>query len=69
MSAVDPVAFGGLVEAVKTLTLEVKDLRADVKTMREQLTGGRGVITGLIVAAGGIGAGVHHLIDKVLGRP
>jgi hypothetical protein len=67
MLELDPVQFGSLIKSVETLANEVQTLRGDVKELASQITGGRGVITGIIIAAGGIGAGMHHLLDKLIG--
>lgn len=66
MSDISPVEFGKLINAVETLTSEVESLRSEVKTMKEQMTGARGVAVGLMLAAGGVGAGASHMIEKLL---
>ena len=65
MSDVNPVEFGKLINAVETLTSEVESLRTEVKTMKEQMTGARGVAVGLMLAAGGVGAGATHFIERL----
>lgn len=65
MSDIDPVEFGKLLNAVETLTVELESLRNDVKQMREQMTGARGVAIGLMLAAGGVGAGATHVLEKI----
>jgi hypothetical protein len=65
MSDIDPVEFGKLINAVETLTSEVESLRTEVKTMKEQMTGARGVAVGLMLAAGGLGAGATHVLEKL----
>lgn len=64
MSEVSPVEFGRLMNAVETMTKEVESLRKDVTEMKQQMTGARGVAVGLMLAAGGVGAGATHMIDK-----
>jgi len=64
MQDISPVEFGRLLNAVETLTAEVESLRKDVSTMKEQMTGARGVAVGLMLAAGGVGAGATHLMEK-----
>ena len=66
MSDISPVEFGKLINAVETLTSEVESLRSEVKTMKEQMTGARGVAVGLMLAAGGVGAGASHMIERLL---
>ena len=65
MSDIDPVQFGQLVSSVQTLTTEVGALRVQVAELKSQLTGGKGIIAGLLLAAGGIGAGASHALDKL----
>ena len=62
---ISPVEFGKLINAVETLTFEVESLRSEVKTMKEQMTGARGVAVGLMLAAGGVGAGASHLFERM----
>lgn len=65
MSDIDPVEFGRLLNAVEILTGEVESLRQDVKQMKEQMTGAKGVAIGLMLAAGGVGAGATHLVERL----
>ena len=65
MSDISPVEFGKLINAVETLTSEVESLRSEVKTMKEQMMGARGVAVGLMLAAGGVGAGASHLFERM----
>ncbi len=65
MSEINPVEFGKLVGAVQILTIEVAALRLEVKLLQTQLTGGKGILAGLTIAAGGIGAGASHLMEKI----
>ena len=65
MVDIDPVEFGRLLNAVETLTGEVESLRQDVKQMKEQMTGAKGVAIGLMLAAGGVGAGATHLVERL----
>ena len=66
MNDISPVQFGRLLNAVETLTAEVESLREEVSTMKEQMTGARGVAVGLMLAAGGVGAGASHMIERLL---
>lgn len=65
MSEIDPVQFGRLLNAVETLTAQVADLDLKVDTLNEQITGGKGVIMGLLVAAGSAGAALTKVVEKV----
>ena len=65
MSEIDPVQFGRLLNAVETLTIQVSDLEVKVDTLNTQITGGKGVIMGLLVAAGSAGAALTKVIEKV----
>lgn len=65
MSEIDPVQFGRLLNAVETLTAQVADLDGKVDTLNEQITGGKGVVMGLLVAAGSAGAALTKVVEKV----
>lgn len=65
MSEIDPVQFGRLLNAVETLTAQVSDLEVKVDTLNTQITGGKGVIMGLLVAAGSAGAALSKVVEKV----
>ena len=65
MSEIDPVQFGRLLNAVETLTAQVADLDGKVDTLNEQITGGKGVVMGLLVAAGGAGAALTKAFEKI----
>lgn len=65
MSEIDPVQFGRLLNAVETLTAQVVDLDEKVDILNEQITGGKGVVMGLLVAAGSAGAALTKVIEKV----
>lgn len=65
MQDISPVEFGKLINAVETLTVEVESLREEVGTMKEQMTGARGIAFGVMLAAGGVGAGASHMIERL----
>jgi hypothetical protein len=65
MSDIDPVQFGRLLNAVETLTTQVAELDQKVETLNGQITGGKGVVMGLLITAGGIGAGATKLLEKL----
>ena len=66
MSEIDPIQFGKLINAVETLEGNVKDLTAQVQSLNNQITGGRGVIIGLMLTAGGLGAGATKILESLL---
>jgi len=63
---VNPVEFGKLLQAVETLTENVRELKVEVDALKSQLTGGKGLIAGMMVAAGGIGASAKHLLESIV---
>jgi hypothetical protein len=65
MADIDPVQFGQLLNAVETLNKQVIELDAKVDTLNNQITGGKGVVMGLLITAGGLGAGATKLIEKL----
>jgi hypothetical protein len=65
MSEIDPIQFGRLLNSVETLTEQVAELDKKVDTLNGQITGGKGVIMGLLITAGGVGAGLTKAIEKI----
>jgi len=63
---IDPVQFGKLINAVETLEENVKELSGQVQSLNAQITGGKGVIMGLLIAAGGAGAAIMKFIESWL---
>ncbi len=63
---IDPVRFGELIGALKELQGQVKILSEKVDHMEGKLTSGRGIIIGILAAAGGAGAFAHDLIGRLL---
>lgn len=63
---VDPVEFGKLLQSVETLTQVCASLEKEMKAVREQLAGGRGVMFGLLIAAGASGAAVTEAIKHFI---
>ena len=58
--------IGKLIESVDNLTKKVTELEKSQKYIVAQMNKGKGIITGLMLAAGGIGAGVATVIKKWL---
>jgi hypothetical protein len=62
---IDQIQFGKLIQSVDTLTVRVGELNTKVESLTDQMSGGKGVVAGLILAAGGIGAGASHVLDRM----
>lgn len=62
---IDPVQFGKLLNAVETLESNVESLTAQVQQLNNQITGGKGVAMGLMITAGGLGAGLTKLLEAI----
>lgn len=65
MNEIDPVQFGKLLNAVETLESNVESLTAQVQQLNNQITGGKGVAMGLMITAGGLGAGLTKLLEAI----
>jgi hypothetical protein len=65
MSEINPIEFGKLLNAVETLTQQVSELDNKVEALNSQITGGKGIVMGLLFAAGGLGAGATKLLEKL----
>ena len=63
---INPVEYGMLVQSVDQLVKAVASLQVTVDDLRTKVTGGRGVFIGMLIAAGGLGAGTTKLIERVL---
>jgi len=66
MSDIDPYQFGRMVQAVETMSDQVAALRREVDELKGALSGGKGVALGLMIAAGGLGAGLSKLLDHLV---
>lgn len=64
----DPVAFGRLLESVERLTGAVETLEGEVKELRTDRDKGKGVLTGLMLAAGLVGGVLAEAINWWMGR-
>lgn len=60
--------LGRLAQAVETLSNEVTKLRKDVGEIKGAMNRGRGFFFGMMVAAGGVGAGITTTVAKVFGK-
>jgi hypothetical protein len=65
MSEIDPIQFGKLINAVETLEANVETLTDQVQKLNHQIAGGRGMAMGLMITAGGLGAGLTKLIEAI----
>jgi len=65
MNEIDPVQFGKLLNAVETLESNVESLTEQVQQLNNQITGGKGVAMGLMITAGGLGAGITKLLEAI----
>jgi hypothetical protein len=54
MSEINPIEFGKLLNAVETLTRQVAELDNKVESLNAQITGGKGMVMGLLLTAGGL---------------
>ena len=66
--SIDPIEYGRLLESVETLTVSVNKLSGEVQVITERLNTGKGVIFGLMIAAGGLGAGVSETIKHLFSK-
>jgi hypothetical protein len=65
MSEINPIEFGKLINAVETLTRQVAELDTKLEALNAQVTGGKGIVMGMLFAAGGLGAGATKLLQKL----
>lgn len=64
----DDVQIGMLIQSVNTLTNEVASLRLKVEGLEAKVNTGKGVFYGALFAAGGVGAGIAQLLDRVFNQ-
>ena len=62
----DAIQFGRLIESVERLTISVKILSDDIDSLKETRSRGWGILTGITLAAGSVGAVAHSVVDKIL---
>mgnify|MGYP001159426327 FL=1 len=68
MAGLSPVEQGKLLEAVNKLTDQVEDLNKRLQNMELQVARGRGLLFGIIFAAGGLSAGITNFLTKLGGN-
>lgn len=61
----DPVQFGRLIQSVETLTAELEKMSGKVDDLTQQMSGGKGIAYGMIIAAGGLGATTGELVRHI----
>ena len=61
----NPVQFGKMLAQLEELTDKVDKMAEHVDELREKVSGGRGMLIGAILAAGGLGATAHAMMGKV----
>ena len=62
----DAVQFGRLIESVERLTTSVKTLSDDIESLKDTRSKGWGILTGVALAAGGIGSISHTIAERIL---
>jgi len=73
MSQLNEYEFGRIVALVETsikndveIFKELKELKTMINAQNEAIANGRGVIAGLMLAAGGMGAAGVKIIEKIM---
>lgn len=59
------IELGKLIQSVETLTEQVATLTTKMEDMTAKVNTGRGMFYGALFAAGGAGAGISWLADKL----
>lgn len=66
MADIDPVEFGKLFNAVETLNERIERLTHEVDTIRSAMNSSKGIAIGLMLAAGGVGAGASKFVEAII---
>lgn len=61
----DPVEFGRLIQSVDNLTITVNEIKTDVASLKETRDRGWGILAGITLVAGGLGASAHTLFERL----
>ena len=64
---IDPKDFGALEADVRTLTMEVRLLRAEMAAVNAAINQGKGGLWVLVMAAGALGSGITLVVKKLFG--
>jgi hypothetical protein len=65
MANIDPIEFGKLTNAVERLEKDVYKLTEIIQKMDNDMTKGKGIVFGMLMFAGGLGAGITKLIEQL----
>lgn len=64
---IDPKEFGALEADVRTLTMEVRLLRAEMAAVNAAINQGKGGLWVVVMAAGALGSTITLLVKKMFG--
>ena len=64
---IDPKEFGALEADVRTLTMEVRLLRAEMAAVNAAINQGKGGLWVVVMAAGALGSTITLLVKKLFG--
>ncbi len=67
-SHIDLVEYGKLLASVEALTVSCDALTIKVDSITERLNTGKGVVFGMMIAAGGLGAGVTEAVQRLFSK-
>lgn len=62
---IDPIQVGKMINAIETLEENVKKLSDDVHMLHEKISSGKGLMIGVLVTAGGLGAGATKILESL----
>ena len=65
--SIDPVEFGKLVQGVETLTDGQTAIFRKIDDIEAKMNRGYGILAGVSIAGGGIGAALHKILEKMSG--
>lgn len=71
MKEIDPVQFGEMLAEMRALTKEVQELKIEVEELNTEVqsfvdlrNSGKGILIGLMITGGTLGATVSHFWEK-----